>query len=163
MKLPATETLSQLLHERGWRVTAQRELILQAVRDTEGHIAPEAIYRQLQATTDALNRSTVYRTFEMLEALGLLRHSHLAEGETRYQHAHDADHVHLVCTRCRVEREVAAEPLRRALQGAVDGLGVNEFGVDPTHHAIGGLCATCESRRGGGALDVVTRGLASAW
>ena len=44
-----------------------------------------------------MNVSTIYRTLELLEQLGLVTHTHLGHGAPRYHLAAEAEHVHLVC------------------------------------------------------------------
>jgi Fur family ferric uptake transcriptional regulator len=145
VKLPAPDELRSLLHERGWRLTPQRELILEAIREADEHIAPEAIYQSVSRPSEAINRSTVYRTLEMLEGLGLLRHAHLDEGETRYQRALDTAHVYFICLSCGAIQEAPAEPIKAALNEALGGIGLGGFRVDPTHHAVAGTCAECRA------------------
>ena len=64
------------LREKGYRLTPQRELILDAV-DTLGHATPDEVLAEVRKKSSAVNVSTVYRTLEVLEELGLVRHAHL--------------------------------------------------------------------------------------
>ncbi|GAA2924325.1 hypothetical protein GCM10020221_20370 [Streptomyces thioluteus] len=47
-----------------------------------------------------VNISTVYRTLELLEELGLVSHAHLGHGAPTYHLADRHDHIHLVCRDC---------------------------------------------------------------
>src|ERR1700722_11470214 len=71
------------LRARGYRVTPQRQLVLEAVTKLE-HATPEEICAQVQLTARGVNISTVYRTLELLEQLGLVTHSHLRHGAPSY-------------------------------------------------------------------------------
>src|SRR5579883_2317003 len=101
---------------------------------TKGHIVPEAIYAAVSRRFPSINRSTVYRTLQLLEQMGLISHAHVEEGSTRY---HPAD-MHLVCNRCGSVQEIAdlsiGEPLRAALAERYG------FESDLTHLAIAGRC-----------------------
>src|SRR5436309_2716679 len=83
--------LAARLRQRGMRRTAQREQVLAAVRDL-GHATPE----QLAEAVPGVDLTTVYRTLELLEDLGLVKHTHLGHGAPAYRPAGD-DHIHVVC------------------------------------------------------------------
>ena len=67
------------LRARGYRLTPQRQLVLDAVRSL-GHSKPEEITAKVQADSRSVNTSTVYRTLDLLEELGLVTHTHLGHG-----------------------------------------------------------------------------------
>ena len=87
------------LRARGYRVTPQRQLVLEAVTELE-HGTPEEICATVQQTARGVNISTIYRALELLEQLGLVSHTHLGHGAPRYHLAAEAEHVHLVCSGC---------------------------------------------------------------
>ena len=87
------------LRARGYRVTPQRQLVLEAVAKLD-HATPEEIGAQVQQTARGVNISTIYRTLELLEQIGMVTHTHLGHGAPTYHPADHADHIHLVCTRC---------------------------------------------------------------
>lgn len=127
------------LRARGYRLTPQRQLVLEAVSQL-GHATPEAIAEQVQSTAQGVNISTVYRTLELLEELGLVTHTHLGHGAPTYHAADDADHVHLVCRDC--GRIIETPPDVTA--GLVSALAEQHgFTVDVRHFAIFGSCAAC--------------------
>src|SRR3974390_1510171 len=95
----------QELRGRGYRVTPQRQLVLEAVTKLE-HASPEEIWADVQQTASGVNISTIYRTLELLEQLGLVTHTHLGHGAPRYHLAAEADHVHLVCQQCEQVNQV---------------------------------------------------------
>ncbi|UZJ25078.1 transcriptional repressor [Rhodococcus antarcticus] len=126
------------LHQRGLRMTPQRQMVLDAVRAL-GHATPESVCTHVQRTAPAVNISTVYRTLDLLEDIGVVRHTHLGHGAPTYS-ADGHPHVHLVCHRCERVTEIDPAllvPLASALQ---DGHG---FRLDPAHLALSGLCAAC--------------------
>lgn len=114
------------LRARGYRLTPQRELILAAVERLD-HATPDEIFSAVSAESSAINISTVYRTLEVLEELGLVRHLHLSDRAPTY-HSVTAGpvHFHLSCRNCghviSVE-ETQASPLVETLRA--------EFGFDP--------------------------------
>jgi Fur family ferric uptake transcriptional regulator len=135
--------VTAMLRERGYRITPQREAILDEVLRTDGHITPQDVARRVQRRLPAVNASTVYRTLTMLEEVGVVRHSHLERG-AEYHRADEVEHVHLTCSRCGAEDDLSMEEavsLREVIERH------RGFAPDLTHFAIGGLCARCQRRR----------------
>ena len=77
------------LRSRGYRVTPQRQLVLEAVAKLN-HATPEEIAACVQQTAKGVNISTIYRTLELLDSLGLVAHTHLNHGAPTYHLASDA-------------------------------------------------------------------------
>jgi Fur family ferric uptake transcriptional regulator len=137
--------LAERLRARGLRLTAQRQRVLEAVAALE-HATPELIGARLreEAGPDgaAPDASTVYRTLELLERLGLVWHTHLGRGAPIY-HAAEHPHLHVVCASC---GEIAsADP--DLLAGAAERLAAElGFTVDVGHVALSGTCRACQER-----------------
>jgi Fur family ferric uptake transcriptional regulator len=133
--------LRRTLHERGLRMTPQRQLVLDAVRDL-GHATPEQVCARVQSDAPAVNITTVYRSLDLLERLGLVRHTHLGHGAPNYS-VHEHEHVHLVCHGCGAVTEVPTgvmTPLAERL--AAD----NGFELDVSHVALSGHCRDCRDQ-----------------
>ena len=96
------------LRGRGYRLTPQRELVLEAV-DTLGHATPDEVHAEVRRHASAVNVSTVYRALEVLEELGLVRHTHLSDRAPTYHSVAGHEHVHLVCRRCGTVTSVSAD------------------------------------------------------
>jgi Fur family ferric uptake transcriptional regulator len=127
------------LRAQGYRLTPQRELVLEAVRELE-HGSPEEILTRVRQSAKGVNISTVYRTLELLEKLGLVSHTHLGHGAPAYHATTEPDHVHLVCRNC--ERVTQVEPSVAA--GLVDELAARfGFHTDVRHLTVFGTCRDC--------------------
>jgi len=130
------------LREHGFRVTPQRQLVLEAVEHLR-HGTPEEILVEVQRTATGVNLSTVYRTLEVLEAVGLVTHAHIGHGAPTY-HAVDEDvHIHLVCDICGSVSSVSAsvaDPFVSVLE--------NDYGfrTDISHVSVHGRCLSCHDR-----------------
>jgi Fur family ferric uptake transcriptional regulator len=136
-----SQTWDDTLRASGYRVTPQRQLVLEAVRRLE-HATPEEIFADVRHTVRGVNVSTVYRTLELLERLGLVTHTHLGHGAPRYHLAAEAQHVHLVCQQC--ERVTELDPA--AVQSLVDSLEDDHgFVTDVGHLTVFGRCAECQA------------------
>ncbi|WP_431962134.1 Fur family transcriptional regulator [Actinacidiphila sp. bgisy160] len=130
------------LRQRGYRLTPQRQLVLEAV-DTLEHATPDDILSEVRRTASGVNISTVYRTLELLEELGLVSHAHLGHGAPTYHLADRHHHMHLVCRDCEsvIEADVSvAEPLTARLRETYG------FETDMKHFAIFGRCADCAGK-----------------
>ncbi len=130
--------LRDTLHERGMRMTPQRQLVLDALLDLE-HATPEQVCQHVQRTTPTVNITTIYRTLELLESLDLVRHTHLGHGAPTYS-VHEHQHVHLVCHRC---GHVDESP--RAVMDELSGTlrAAHGFALDAGHLALSGTCRRC--------------------
>jgi Fur family ferric uptake transcriptional regulator len=132
-------SLAELLRSRGLRLTAQRQLILEAVLNL-GHATPEQVHNAVREVAAGVNITTIYRTLELLERLGLVTHTHLSHGSPTYHAAGEDLHIHLVCRQCGAVDEIEPELLRPlADQLAAD----RGFAVDIGHVALFGVCAEC--------------------
>lgn len=135
----ASTSLADLLRARGLRLTAQRQLILEAVHDL-GHATPEQVLTAVREVAAGVNITTVYRTLELLEELGLVTHTHLSHGSPTYHAVGEQQHVHLVCRGCGAVDEVTPEMLRPLAEQLAAQRG---FATDIQHVALFGLCASC--------------------
>ena len=106
-------SLAEELRARGLRLTAQRQLVLEAVYAL-GHATPSRCTRRWRKTAAGVNITTVYRTLELLEELGLVTHTHLSHGSPTYHAVGEDQHVHLVCRACGAVGEVASDLLHTA-------------------------------------------------
>jgi len=133
------ETVLEMLRSRGLRMTPQRRAIVAEIMATDGHINPAEVARRVRERVPGVNASTVYRTLDLLEDLGILSHAHLEAG-AEYHRSAEGAHAHLVCSNCG-----AADSLSVAEADALRDLIRRHRGFQPdfTHFAISGLCTQC--------------------
>ena len=127
------------LRAGGYRLTAQRQLVLEAVSRL-GHATPEDVCAEVRETAHAVNISTVYRNLELLEELGLVAHAHLRHGAPTYHATTEEPHVHLVCSRCDAVEAVPTELVDDLVSRLARERG---FRVDVRHVTFSGLCREC--------------------
>jgi Fur family ferric uptake transcriptional regulator len=104
------------LRQKGLRLTPQRELVLQAVREL-GHATPEEVAESVRKSHPGINLSTIYRNLETLENVGLVKHAHLGDA-----------------------------PLESAASFVSNLIDEYGFKTDVTHFAIYGTCANCSDK-----------------
>ncbi len=137
------ESVLARLAEGNGRRTAARQAIVEAVVSSGSHVTADDIARKVQRRFPSVNISTVYRTLEALEDLGVVDHVHLGHGRAIY-HLADEEHQHLFCERCEAVVELPTQRLRPFLRSIQRDLG---FEVDRRHFAIIGLCRRCSAER----------------
>lgn len=90
--------------------------------------------------------STVYRTLDMVEDLGLVRYGHGADGREEYHVRPVDEHGHLYCEGCGRRWEFG-DPIVRRFVSHIER--ENRFTVDLSHLTLVGRCADCGSSTAG--------------
>ncbi len=131
------------LHERGLRWTPQRRAVVEAISQVDGHVTGAELVADCRAIDPATTPSTVYRTLDVLEEIGLISHSHGLEGRQEFHIRPAVLHGHLACSSCGGSWELLpdeAAPL-------VDGLRRRRgFEVALDHLTVVGRCDACRER-----------------
>jgi Fur family ferric uptake transcriptional regulator len=143
MKQELRRAWDEELRARGYRVTPQRQLVLEAVASLD-RATPEDIAASVQRTAKGVNISTIYRTLELLDNLGLVTHTHLNHGAPIYHLASKGNHVHLVCQDCGKVDQVSPETVR-SLRDALDES--RGFEINVTHLTVFGRCEDCREKK----------------
>lgn len=131
----------QRLRDSGHRLTPQRAAVLAAV-ERLGHATPEQVHAEIATTDESVNLSTVYRTLELLDELGVIRHAHLTDRAPTYHARTDHEHVHLICRQCQDLISVSESAVAAALGPLADAHG---FEPDYGHLVVFGLCKNCKA------------------
>ncbi|MBV9577144.1 MAG: transcriptional repressor [Chloroflexi bacterium] len=124
-------------------MTPQRQLILDVLASMRGHISVDQVYRQVAARYPDVNITTVYRTLEVLEERGLVRHTHFHDGRFQFERTDEPAHQHLVCKMCGRDQESDLSVLQPLTDSLLEKFG---FEADFSHTAIVGYCASCRAK-----------------
>jgi Fur family transcriptional regulator, ferric uptake regulator len=130
------------LKKNGFKLTPQRRLILDIIHDSGMGITGTEILGRVNAKMPGVNKSTVYRTLELLEKLECVFKNE-ADGEFVYHHPEDGEHYHLVCRVCGASidfDESLLQPLEKTIEKTYG------FQIDYRHVTIGGLCPDCKNK-----------------
>lgn len=128
------------LRERGLRWTPQRRTVIEVLAASDGHVTGAELVDRCRARDASTIPSTVYRTLDVLEQLGLVRHLHGADGREEFHVLPEEEHGHLHCSACGASWEIGEEQaaaVARAFRAA-DG-----FEIDIGHVTLVGRCAAC--------------------
>jgi Fur family ferric uptake transcriptional regulator len=137
-----SQSIIEGIRKRGYRITPQRELIIQAIAQSDHHISAEEIAAELKKHTQAINIATIYRTLDMLWEEGFACRNDLGEGRIVYATLKHGPHIHLVCRKC--NQVIDADPQ------VLDALGQQlrsqyDFKPDLEHLSIFGVCSDCQT------------------
>jgi Fe2+ or Zn2+ uptake regulation protein len=138
--------LPSALHGRGHRLTPQRQIILDALCASGGHVTATELYERVHADFPAIDRSTVYRALDFFRELGLVCAAEVG-GATVYEIAprEGEAHYHLVCRDCGVVSHVADAPFA----ALADRLAADHgFAADLSGLTVAGRCRECAATGG---------------
>ena len=135
----------ETLKQKGYRLTPQRVMVLDAMAGSHGHIGVEDIFRDVHRRYPYLDVATVYRTLQLLKRLHLVTELEVG-GFARYELIEADMHHHMVCGECGNAFDFSPhylEEFRNTLK--------KEFGFEPDveHFAIGGQCSDCAKAQAG--------------
>jgi len=139
-------SVRERLRGRGLRWTPQRRAVVEVLASSEGHVTGAELIERCRAIDPSTIASTVYRTLDVLEELGLVRHGHGADGREEFHVGPEGEHGHLYCSNCGGRWEIRAVPALAILETlrVADG-----FEADLSHVTVVGLCRTCAVAIGG--------------
>ena len=127
----------------GRKVTPQRERIFRVLHENQTHPTADAVHAAVVADMPSVSLRTVYSTLHELAEMGELHQLQLGTGSARFD-PNLEDHHHLVCDRCGVVQDVAAD-----FPGvALDPMHACGFEVDTTQIVFRGRCADCAATPG---------------
>lgn len=130
-----------MLRRAGHKVTPQRMMIIQALRDASGHVTAAQIADQVRQHYPSVDLSTVYRTLDVLKRMRVATSIDVGTGDALFEWAPPEPHHHLVCTSCEkisMLDHAYLEDLDNALRHDLG------FNANLDHFAIFGLCKDCQ-------------------
>lgn len=145
MSFYTASSLKAELNERGWRMTPQRETILQVFQNLHKgeHLSAEDLYQLLQGQDEKISLSTIYRTLKLMSRMGILRELELAEGHKHYElnQPYPYHHHHLICVRCNKTIEFKSDSVLKIGSKTAKKEGYHLLDCQLTIHAI---CPACQ-------------------
>ena len=136
------------LKSHGWKLTAERRHVLEAVFSFHRHFDLDDIYDEARKRGARVSRATIYRTLPLLMESGLIREVFRCMDRPRYEHVYGHDHHdHMVCLGCGKIIEFKDERIEELQKEVCD-----KFGFESVEHRLGirGYCTECTSARKGG-------------
>ena len=131
------------LRRQGYRLTSQRLLMLEVLKNSANHLSAEAIHAEVAAQYPLTNVATVYRNLQWLHEIGLIRKIDLGRGHLLWEYAGPTHHHHLICQNCDSVQEIDNHVVECLSAHVREHYG---FEVNLDHLAIFGRCAACQSQ-----------------
>lgn len=140
------ENLSLLLRSKGFRITPQREKILDLFYHLpEGeHLSAEDVHSQLKTdTTSDISLATAYRTLKLLASLGVLREHAFGEDHRHFELVREhagPEHQHMICVVCGATEEFTSIEVFENACAVAESL---NFDLIEVELKLFGRCNTC--------------------
>lgn len=131
------------MRARGMRWTPQRRALLEVLVASHGHMTGIELIELARQRDPDTTPSTVYRTLDVLEEIGLVRHSHGHDGREEFHVLPAREHAHLTCETCGASWEIEALEASEIVDSLERTRG---FSVDLSHLTIAGQCADCTAK-----------------
>jgi Fur family ferric uptake transcriptional regulator len=133
-------SLKAELNAKGWRLTPQREVILQVFQNLPRgqHLSAEELYEMLENSGESISLSTIYRTLKLMMRMGILRELELAEVHKHYElnTSSPNHHHHMVCTQCNMTIEFENSTILKQAIKHVEKLGLELIDCQLTIYTI---------------------------
>lgn len=139
----AWSSVRQRLHDLGLRWTPQRRTLIEVLSQADGHVTGAELVERCRELDPETTPSTVYRTLDVLEDLGLVRHSHGPAGREEFHVLPAREHGHLTCRDCGTTWEIDGDEGTALVQALRSTRG---FAIDLSHLSIIGRCRACADR-----------------
>ena len=111
----------------------------------KGHLTLEEIYEGLRPVQPGIGRATVFRTVKLLEEIGLAARVTFADGQPRFEYAHERrHHDHMICVECGETLEFSSPAIERLQDRAARARG---FEMLWHRHEMFGRCARCAGKK----------------
>jgi Fur family ferric uptake transcriptional regulator len=139
------DEVRERLRERGLRWTPQRRLLVDVLADTDGHITGAELVERCREQDAEVTPSTVYRTLDVLEDIGLICHAHGLDGREEFHVRPAHEHGHMHCSVCHRAWEISGDDVA----GLIDDFErTRGFRVDLGHLSVVGICRACREASG---------------
>lgn len=136
-------SVRERLRARGLRWTPQRRLLLGVLAEAKGHVTASELIERCRAADPQTIPSTVYRTLDVLEELGMVRHGHGADGREEFHVLPDMEHGHIHCDSCGRTWEIDATEAAALVSALAR---QRDFAADLSHLTVVGRCAECRQQ-----------------
>jgi len=133
----------QILDRSSQRVTAQRTLLLELLRQSGGHVDADELYRRARKKNSRISLSTVYRNLQLFKKLGLVEEHHFDEEHHHYEVKSGTEHQHLLCINCGKVVEFACPVSRKFREDIGDKY---DFDITDVEVRMIGLCSSCRAK-----------------
>ena len=140
--------ITAILKQHGYKLTAQRRAVLNAIAASHDHLTPAAIYDRVRREHPGIGLVTVYRTLDILADLGLTCEVHSGGNCRSYLMRRPQEHHHhLICSECGTVADFTDCDLSELAHRLS-----RETGFEIEEHLLefSGRCQNCQTRASSG-------------
>lgn len=130
------------MSDSNFRITPQRQVILEELRVAGSHLTADEVYKMVRARLPRISLGTVYRNLETLSRLGMIHKLELGGMQKRFD-GNTRDHYHLRCLTCGRIEDVPMEP-QTSLEESVEAL--TDYKIMGHRLEFIGLCLACRKQ-----------------
>ena len=128
------------------RATHQRRLLLEILKQADGHLDADELFRRAKLKEPHISLSTVYRNLRLFKDMGVITERHFVEEHHHYEVKPKSDHHHLICLGCGQVVEFNSEQIAKIAQE----IGLeHDFEVTTSDLHIEGYCPNCQKTKEG--------------
>jgi len=128
---------------QGHPLTTQRLLLLELIREAEGHIDAKELYRRASARDESISPATVYRSLNLFEELGLVDEIRLGKIRCYYEIKQSPEHQHLVCQGCGKIIDFQNPHFQKLIEAVRR---EHRFNITKAELYLEGYCPECEDK-----------------
>jgi Fe2+ or Zn2+ uptake regulation protein len=125
------------------RLTRQRKLVWEVLKDAQEHLDADTIYRRAKDRNSHISLATVYRSLGFLKDAGLIHELSLGENHNHYETTPSAPHEHFTCLHCGTVIELETPRLHEIASQVCKQQGLRLVQVE-LH--LSGYCKDCTPR-----------------
>lgn len=139
-----TNQLKEIIRQLGLKVTKQRLVILQGLRQGHNHVTAQQLFETVSRENPEIGFATVYRFLRVLAEQEIVSEVRMGGMPARYEWADKEHHDHLTCTSCHSIYEFENETIERLQEEIARG-----FGFRLTSHVLElyGICPRCQEKK----------------
>ena len=130
------------LKKNGYRVTTSREIICKILEKSgHEHFTADNLFKLARKYSKDIDLATIYRTFELLEELNIIEHSHQAHSPGIYYLKETITSTHIACDNCG-----NIEDISNKITNKVNELITKDTGykIEKNHFVYSGTCKKCK-------------------
>ena len=128
---------------QGHPLTSQRRLLLELIRQADGHVDAKELYRRASSKDESISPATVYRSLNLFKQLGLVDERRLGQVRCYYEIKQTPEHQHLVCRGCGKVIEFESTLIRKLVDKVQREHG---FNVTKAELYLEGYCEQCKEK-----------------
>lgn len=131
------DKLAEILKERGYSITGQRKLVLEALYGKE----PMTMHELIGEIEGKMDRASVYRTITLFEQLGIVQRLNYGwKYKVELTDIFEEHHHHMTCVKCHKVIPISEKEMEDFIKKLAD---KNGFNVTTHQIEIQGLCKNC--------------------